>query len=80
MFVKFHNRIGSIGYVFQVTTYHSGLVNKRKLSEDVREKCNKSLAYYEKLLGNSGQGYFAGKMDFLLNSRHNKDISIEMED
>ena len=34
-------------------------------SEEVREKCNKALAYYEKLLGETGQDYFRGDMDVL---------------
>ena len=45
--------------------YHYGLVLNKSPPEEVREKCNKALAYYEKLLGDSDQGFFGGEMDFL---------------
>ena len=45
--------------------YHYGLVLNKSPSEEVREKCNKALGYYEKLLGETGQDFFGGEMDFL---------------
>ena len=45
--------------------YHLGLVLNKSPSEEVREKCSKALAYYEKLLGETGEDFFNGEMDVL---------------